>query len=525
MFLLIVVLGIYLRLHDLDRWIWAQRGFDESRDMLVAKHIVAHAETIFKGPLAAGGFNWLQNSPIYYYFLSIIWFFTKNPINFMIVWSFLLSSIIPLAYLLGKTIWDKKLGLIIAALFALHPTLINQSQELLQPFLLPLLSVLFLLSLSNFYKNKKLLSFCLSIFFLLFGLHFHYGIFLILPIGIFWIIYSWFLLIDNESKWANIYVPIILIFLIIGSWVFLTYRNFPLDQIYFLSFNFSEKIQPLSNLSREISIVLSESLWWFNSSLIQSSVLTLFFIGIVIYWLIVNYRNKINFILVAIPLSMSFSLSFIFLSRGFITHTYIAAVLPFFIISIAIALRILIEINFFPGLLITTTICLIFYSSIKFYKTDNTPKISYHNQKYLMAKTIFDDLKLNQSENSKQFSLALLTTIKNMPYDLWGTSGLWYHLEIFLDRKLVSLTDHGVNFFPDINTDSNNISLIYFACDHRSNPELIETECLERFRSVRSYLTEEPKVIYSSAEFTLWKFQLDEEQQTQPLNYVYADLL
>jgi hypothetical protein len=519
------VLGVYLRLQDLDRWVWAQSGFDESRDMLVARHIVIHTEQISKGPLAAGGFNWLQNSPIYYYFLAFIWFFTRNPINFMIIWSLMLSTMIPIGYLLGKTIWDKKLGLIIAALFAFHPTLINQSKELLQPFLLPLFSLLFLFFLSKFYKRKSLLSFCLSIFFLFIGLHFHYGVFLVLPIGVFWIMHSWFLLINNKSKWNIIYVPITLIFLIVGSWILLTYRNFPLDQVYFLTFNFSEKVQPLADLSKEILIILNESLWWFNSNSIQPIVLTFFFTVTIIYWLVKNRHRKKEFTLVVIPFSMSFSLFFIFFSRGFIAHTYITAVLPFIIISIAISLRIIIKMNVSAGLLIITVMCFIFYSLAKFYRINNTPTISYHNQKYLMAKAISDNLKLNQSESPNKFSLALLTTIKNMPYDLWGTSGIWYYLEIFLDRKLVTLTNHGVNFFPDDQGDPNNTSYFYLICDHRVHTELIETECLERFKSVRPYLTEEPDIIYSSAEFTLWKFVINTKQQLFPYNYVYTDLL
>src|SRR3990172_43604 len=84
--LCIISVGIILRLASLRNYIWFQQGYDESRDMLVAKHIVEYGEWLWRGPYAAGGQNILLNSPVYYYLLAIFWFIARSPYGVMLFW-------------------------------------------------------------------------------------------------------------------------------------------------------------------------------------------------------------------------------------------------------------------------------------------------------------------------------------------------------------------------------------------------------------------------------------------------------
>jgi len=190
---LIVLIALGFRLYQIDKSVWLQNGYDESRDMLVADHIVNNNEYPTRGPLASGGMEWLNNSPIYYYFVALIWLFIPNPLFFMYFWTILMTTPVLFGYFIGKKAQDKTTGLILASLLAINSQMISSSRELLQPHLLLLFSTAFIWASISYLKEKKyhLKYLLLIIFFLLAPLHFHYGALLILPLGFIFTIYCW----------------------------------------------------------------------------------------------------------------------------------------------------------------------------------------------------------------------------------------------------------------------------------------------------------------------------------------------
>lgn len=84
--------------------------------MLVAKHILLHKGHVTYGPLAAGGMNWLKNSPIYYYFIAVLWSVTREPLLLMYLWAVLMTIQVVFAYYIGKKFQDHLSDIILLVL-------------------------------------------------------------------------------------------------------------------------------------------------------------------------------------------------------------------------------------------------------------------------------------------------------------------------------------------------------------------------------------------------------------------------
>lgn len=522
-FLIFVYLvGTWFRLSNLQNNVWSQAGYDESRDMLVAEHIVRYSETISSGPLAAGGLKWLKNSPVYFYLVSILWRFTRNPISFMYLWSLLMSLVVPISYFVGKNLHNRTTGIISAILFAVHNHLIFESRELLQPFLLPLFSLLFLLFLIIHIKRKNLFSLLLAIFFLLFPLHLHYGIFLSLPAGIGWLTYYYIKLVQKNNNWKNIVLPLITSFGLIGSWIVLTYRLFVFDQIYFLMFNFESKSEFIFSKLFNVINTFFNIIWSDTSWKLALLATTGLFLATVIY-LFQLKKKPIRF---KILLSFIASLMLAVIYNRNVASTYLLSILPYILVFYSIGISLLIKANKIFGWIVAGTIITIFYlQSTRAMSTLN--EVSFFDQNYQVAQSIYKDYlgltnyKNQITKSTPRLTIAVLTTSKSLPFDGWGTSGFWYHLENIFDQKLITLTNIGINHRPLVKRPQ----FIYLVCDHRINKELILEECYNRFISVRQYLVGENKEILKLSNYTVWRFNVDPNKIIGTGNYVYQDLL
>ena len=72
------------------------------------------------------------------------------------MWAMILSLSVIVAYKVGSSVFDKKTGLIFAAVISFNPELIYESKNLYQPYLLPLFSLIFLYFILR--NNKTIFS-------------------------------------------------------------------------------------------------------------------------------------------------------------------------------------------------------------------------------------------------------------------------------------------------------------------------------------------------------------------------------
>lgn len=521
---IIILFALFFRLYQIDKSVWLQSGYDESRDMLVAKHIVTYKENVYIGPLAAGGMNWLQNSPVYYYFISIIWFFTRKPLFFMYVWAIIMTTPVLIGYFIGKKAKDQLTGIILAALLAINHQMIYSSRELLQTHLSLIFSTIFIWSIISYLKSKEDVKYLLiSIVALLLPLHFHYGVFIALPIGISFVAY--YLFVENKKNkiepLVGILTPIVIFISVLWSWVILTYRSFPFDQIYFLTKNFNAKYNlPLLEQLQKVMETLSKMIGG-NYFSITMSVVFLVILLFLTKKIIIDKKYKKIFIFIT---SMCMSVLFCIFYKHYVAETYLLFIFPFFLVLIALVMRLLIDKKPILGWALTIfSIYMMFNFSIKNIFV-SLPSNSFHNQQMELSKNIYEDYietNLTAKQDQPDLLISWYTTTRNMPFDGWGTSGVWYYLEENFQKKLVNNTSYGLNHTP-INKYP---QVIYMVCDYRLDKELIQEECINRFK--KSYLITEGSIkkINDSENLSLWSARLKNGKIKTTTNVVHRELL
>ena len=518
---IIWAIGLSLRLYQLPNHIWNQAGYDESRDMLVANHIFQYRENIQRGPLAAGGLNFLQNSPVYYYLITVLWIIFPEPTKFMYLWAFLMSSQIIVAYLLGQELGDKTTGIIAAIVFAIQSQLIYQSQELLQPHLLPLFSTLLLLIFIKSVRHKKLLYIYWSIFLLFFPLHIHYGSLLLIPAGLFWIIYFWANVLENKITIKNTIGPILTMVGMIALWLLLTYKLILFDQLFFFEKIVKSLFQKHTLKIRPFLIVIENML---SSYVSFKEIFVIFILAVILayLWLKKTFPQtgtKKWLIIMSFIISTFGGLLF----PGTLSVTYLQILLPFYLIIFSLGIRYVISIHRFTGFILSIFIFYLFYVPTRNLLIFNNQEKSFAQQNLEIAQHIYQ-INLNANEQLKtNFGITLLNTTESLPFDGWGTSGIWLYLEKISQQKLVSLHNYGVNHSPN----SINVKRIYFICDHRdlNTQEIIDKTCLNRFRSHRNYLTQKSSIVFHNKNYTVWEFAVNPNIKIQDYFKVYNEIL
>ncbi len=529
--ILIIVVALFFRFYHLEKYVWMQFESDFSRDMIVAKHIVDNHEFISRGPYAAGGFNFLKNSPIYFYFISIIWFLTRSPVNFMYFYSIFMTLPVLMGYFIGKKAVDNKTGLIFASLLAVNHQMIFSSRELSQPHLLLIFSTGFILSAISFISSKKhkLRNLNFMIFFVMFALHFHYGVLIILPASLLYITYSWFNLnfLSNSRSLKNLYIPILVFLLFFLLWIEMTYTFFPFDQIKFFNLNFQHKINfSFSEQIINTFLTLRQMIWgdyllsFLTFPLLITFTFTLFFTGI--RKLVKLKKNKNIFVFLLASILSVFLLGFY---RQQIFASYMLFLFPFFLMLISLVLRLTVWKYKYLGWFLTFVI--IFSMGIFSFKSinDSLPEISYPQQQAEIARQIYDSLTALGNNDPRFMSPNLLvtwyTTARNLPFDGWATGGIWFYLETYFDQNLVKNSNYGVNYEP-INIYP---KIIYVVCEHRIRQELIDQECLNSFVKLHPYLDNEFESILCGESFSVWSLKVNLTENIVIRPAVNPDLL
>ncbi len=516
--LVIFIVGMWFRFWWISGSVWQLSGYDESRDMLVARHIVEYGDWIWRGPLSSGSMNQLMNSPVYYYLVSLMWFVGRSPLSVMIFWSTLSLGLIYAAYRIGVMIWDKQLGIILALLFAVQPTLVSNSRHISQPYLLPLFSSLFLWLFWT--KSTMLLGkLCLFIIVLIVPMHVHYGSLLLLPAGFLWIGIEWFWGIKKNPNPYWWFVPFLLMEYLLILWVWLTFANVPFDQQFFLMGEVQRNWGGLFAQAEIAGAVMLENLWWGKDVRVVLGMLA-FFVGVTAWYFnrsnqIVDRKKKYWWMLVfAItpPVVAGF--------HGDIIHTsYLLGTLPMLIIVVAIGLRVVLAHNRYIGFVCIGIVVWIFAEQA-LTVVYQVPIRSYYKQMQEISKTIYEDYLHEDSTSDNQPKLALAVLAgKYLPYDGWGTGALWYVLEERFGQRLVRLRDSAENFSPMVSDATH----FYVLCDYRGLAREPENLCVQRFRSIRDYLLVGEEEVFRSGEFAVWRFRIDPSQRIGGYNAVYPD--
>lgn len=481
---LILILAVFLRFYQLDKQTWWMSG-DDARDMLVIRHIVEYGETISRGPFALGGFGWLKNSPVYYYFLAFFWFVTKSAKGVMYLWAGLLTLPVLLAYLMVEKIHHKSSALLAALVFAINPYMINVSKNLTQVHLSVIFSTSFIYFLVNYLSSekKRLLNLLGMISSAFLAFHFHYNIILVFPSLFLLILIAYWRLNFAQKKFFSLYsvLPVLLALFLFITWLVSTHTVKVFDQFTFLKIN--------SSLSERS---LSASIFYFwNACLLlfrlvwgelYVKLMTPLLLGLLLFLILKKnhlsdtpLKTTINYFLLILS-----SIFLIFLYQGSVEETYFLFLLPIILLLLSLSLTLLFEqIKYCAWPITAGIIFLLFWSGIK-YNFGNFHSMPVYEKKNLLARIIARDyIKLYPATKTTQQPQILLiwdSQVFHFMNDSWGNSGVWFHLEDVFQQQLVKLIHYGPNYQPIIE----NPKVIYKICHYDNNHAKI-TNCFSNF--------------------------------------------
>src|ERR1700722_9408392 len=149
--ILILLLAAFMRLYKISDYMTFLG--DEGRDALVAMGILQGHFTLL-GPRASAG-NFFTG-PIYYYMMApFLWLFHLNPVGPAVMVALFGVATVFLIYIVGKDFFNKKTGLIAAALYAVSPLVITYSHSSWNPNTVPFFALLTLYLLYKAVTNVR----------------------------------------------------------------------------------------------------------------------------------------------------------------------------------------------------------------------------------------------------------------------------------------------------------------------------------------------------------------------------------
>lgn len=308
--ILITVVGTFLRIISLRSNSTPDLTLDDSsRDIITAMHIAKFKEPPFGPPFCGGCPKHFQNSTNYYYFLSF--FYRLNSSAAGIYLLFLISgiSLIPLTYLIAKSLFNIPIALIAGSLVAVSPKLIYYSNFPLQPFLMPTAScfITLFIILDYFKKSKLFISMAGIILFL--TLQIHLSILILIP----FYIYS---LINRR----NIKDLCLILLSVLPFFLWFLKNSFSLEAYSPFSTNHNININPIDVILQSYQNLVTSFSWFIDSKYV-------IFVPITIILIIIKFKEQIKPVL---PLLLSIPIIGLFKNSS--TNYYDSPVIPMFII-------------------------------------------------------------------------------------------------------------------------------------------------------------------------------------------------
>lgn len=149
---LLFLIGFLLRAYLINENLFF--GFEQGRDLLVVRDIVENHKLVLIG--SQTDINGIFHGPLFYYLMVIPFILSKgNPIFISLCLIFVSSLSIYFIYLLGKELFNRKVGLISAALLTFSFGSMVMARWFSNPPLTIPISCLFFLFLVKFLKGKK----------------------------------------------------------------------------------------------------------------------------------------------------------------------------------------------------------------------------------------------------------------------------------------------------------------------------------------------------------------------------------
>lgn len=464
-------------------------GADNTRDFLVAKHIVKYGDFKWIAPWSFGSGNYMVNSVFYYYLLAIFYLFSFGNLfiyQFLFILFFFVVILI-FSYLFGKLFFKDHLHqYLFIILFSLLPIMNVYGRGSFQPhFVLPFLTMSLYYYFSSFQK-KSLHRLSLAVFFYSISLNIHYSLLVILP----WIVgmtiylqyyfyvkkhdgFKWKKLINSQLKWPSLILFLNFYFLLMNQLIIKGFSN----GLFFLS-SFFTKIffTNLSfyfhNLSNNFHVFWN-NLIGFNNPLLS----LIIFYSLVLFICYLFILKKKTFYSVSLFLASSCILFTFFINyyngKGNYPSYYFA---PFYIIVPLFLMSVLSSLNkkWRSFLFVSLFLSVLFFSVRQFVTKVTTASNQQEIDKYkIISDKISKDVKKQFLDHSDFFVFTI-----NDQLD-WSSAPYWLYLENDLNLQLVKNTNFRYNIIS-INELSQNVYLI---CD---NPRISwnknrENMCLERF--------------------------------------------
>lgn len=155
LFLTILALAAILRIYNIEHL--TTFSADQGRDFLQVKKILDGNLTLLGpqlGPSSSLGNIYL--GPAYYYLIApALWLFNLNPIGPSYLMALLSIASLCLTYVIGVKFISKRVAILASILFAINSDIIEQSRVALNPFPIPLFSLLALLAVLKIIKEKS----------------------------------------------------------------------------------------------------------------------------------------------------------------------------------------------------------------------------------------------------------------------------------------------------------------------------------------------------------------------------------
>ncbi len=189
--ILILLLAAFMRLYRISDYMTFLG--DEGRDVLVALGILQGHFTLLGPRASAGDFF---TGPIYYYMMApFLWLFHLDPVGPAVMVALFGTATVWLIYHVGKNFFDKKTGLIAAALYAVSPLVITYSHSSWNPNVVPFFSLMTIYLLYKAVTTTRSWKYYLLVgVFLGISIQLHYiSVFLAVIVAVSLFIMQWFL--------------------------------------------------------------------------------------------------------------------------------------------------------------------------------------------------------------------------------------------------------------------------------------------------------------------------------------------
>ena len=146
------VIGFLLRIHNIDKNLFF--GPEQGRDLLVVKDIVVNHKLVLIG--SKTDIDGIFHGPLFYYLMVLPFILSKgNPVFISLFLIFVNCLSVYFIYILGRELFDRKAGIIAAAILTFSFGSIVMSRWFSNPPLIIPISCLFFLFLARFLKGNK----------------------------------------------------------------------------------------------------------------------------------------------------------------------------------------------------------------------------------------------------------------------------------------------------------------------------------------------------------------------------------